>query len=427
MKLQIFKLNFSTSNLFFMLVLTTVLILKEIMGISVPVYAIVGFATLPLLILPANESIKYTYFLLPIGWYYPGFTILLALLILLLRNRHYTGKTFIYYSTLIIVLETAHCLMYDFAITISQPTSTCSFLAMFFYLLFAKNKISYADCIIAFSLGTLVSLVTSYGYIISNSGIDALITGALRGGFVDTVIVDTDHPVLNANSAAYIALASFVSLLFSKKELNLPNTLYFLLVILLFFLGLLSFSRTYILISGLSLIIFILFSNTKNKFSILGVSAVAFLLLLFLVPSFYEAIENSFLVRFSESNLSTANGRTEIFTAYNEWWFSHPYAMILGTGITYYNYVVPSIGHSIHCGFQQLYVCCGIYGVFIFLIAALRFKKIFVPQNMEFSYYIPFLLILAFNQSIQMLYPQFLIFPFLVTSCVLRVKNNFQS
>ena len=137
--------------------------------------------------------------------------------------------------------------------------------------------------------------------------------------------------------------------------------------------------------------------------------------------NYVDSVYDVFFTRFSSENLETAGQRTDIFKAYNTWLFEHD-KIVSGIGILYY-IDITNIGHACHSGLQQIYIAYGILGLIIFLLAGGVYKYLFI-NRITFSYFIPFVICLIFDQSIQFLSNPVLLFPFVMLAYTLRFEPS---
>lgn len=407
---------------FFIIAFTFYVYAKSVIFTGLPSIGIAFLAVLPLLMLGSKQSMYYIFYLLPFSWYFPGYIVLFLFLIIVLKNKRYNVLLQFIFALLFILQEFFHLMSYSFQIDWVHSISPMAFLSLFFYLLFYQNNnLNYSKCVKYYCIGSCLAVLLAYLTIIKLGGYDLFISGAFRSGAVEGMIFET--PILNANSAAFFSLVSFSCLLFAKDKLGLPLVLYVTLLIASIVLGFMSFSRAYMLMIGFSLFLYLFIVSVRNKFIIVFVGILAFLAISFVSHSFIDSIVDVFSDRLSGANIETAGGRTIIFMSYNKWLMENTDALIWGAGINYYNEIV-KIGHSTHCGLQQIVVCTGIIGLSILVIAAAKFFRMNKTSATTIQATIPFLICLAFNQSIQFFMPQFLMFPFVAAAYMYKINSN---
>lgn len=387
-----------------------------------PYVGIVAFSVLPLFVMDLRKSIYYTFFLLPFSWYYPGYVILLVFFMLLFKCRGTFKQNQFIFSTVLTILELIHLMLCPFPVEWTHAISPIAFIALFFFLLFFQNdSVEDNQCIKFYCIGSCFAVLLSYLMIIQVGGFDLFISGAFRSGGAEDM--GQDSIILNSNSAAYLSLTSFVCLLFSKDRYDLPFVIYIGLVLFSFVLGVCSFSRTFLFLVFFTLIAYIFAANVKNKLKLVFVGVLCAIAAISCFPTLISSIFDVFSTRLSSYDIGDAGGRTEIFAMYNQWLINNPAALFWGAGINYYNEVT-NLGHATHCGLQQILVCTGIIGLFLYSIVAVRFYKMYKNGSTSLIALLPFFICFVFDQSIQFLLPQFLMFPFIAVAYMFRINSR---
>ena len=196
--------------------------------------------------------------------------------------------------------------------------------------------------------------------------------------------------------------------------------LYVVLMVIAIASGLLSFSRTWMLVVAVIMLWYLIFEKQRNKLFMV----VLMFLALFVVISqgWIEQILLTFTDRFELQNMETAGGRTELFHIYNEFWLSDISYVFFGTGTTFYK-IIANMPLSIHNSIQQIYVCQGLFGLLIYILVAIYFSRNYSSPYKDYVSYIPLIAVFLFSQSLQFLMPQFLMFPILGAAYVLRINT----
>lgn len=406
---------------FFIVLFSFFILAKSIFGIILPSAGIVILALVPLLFLDIKLSLCFIFYLLPFSWFFPGYIILFLYIIIVYKCKEHNKSVQFIGALLIIILELLHLLTYNNQVDWIHSFSPLSFIALFFYLLFYQDEtINYSSCIRYYCIGSIIAILLSYLSLIQIGGLEVFLSGVFRSGTDDAM--SKDFPVLNANSAAFLSIVPFSCLLYAKNKLELPFPIYIILLITFIVLGALSFSRTFMILTAISIILYICFAKVKNKKIIVLCGIVGVFATILAFPVFVDSIVNIFSERFNGANIETAGGRTDIFASYNKWLLENYDALIWGVGINYY-YEIVNVGHSTHCGLQQIIVCTGFIGLFILCVSFYKFFKINRTNNTQFQAIIPFIICLAFDQSIQFYMPQFLMFPFIVSAYLYKINS----
>ena len=275
-----------------------------------------------------------------------------------------------------------------------------------------------------FIWGSIIVLFIIYLKIILDNSIDELILGELRSGKVMGLEEDEDPVVgflgMNANSIGYYSIAIYSSLLIlGRQMLNMSKLSYATLLSLSIMFGLLSYSRTWILMAILTSILYLY--SIKSTESLGSAFIILAIVLLLAVNGVLDQGAEVFTARFTDDN--SAGGRFELFDFYNEFWVSDIKTFLLGAG-TIYNMQVANSVLAIHNSTQQIYIGYGFIGLLFLIATLISYIKIYKNTKHPLIYYTPFIISIIFSQSIQFWYPSFLIFPFLATAYILRIEKD---
>lgn len=171
----------------------------------------------------------------------------------------------------------------------------------------------------------------------------------------------------------------------------------FAMAVIVTVVGLVSISRTFIMLAVGSWLLYLVMSKTPVKTVLVMVIAfgVAFFLAQDIIPDFVEWIQGYFI-----SRSHTAGGRLNLVVNYFNWSFASLWTVLFG-----YSELYPLILNSTasHNGIQEIFVCWGVLGAFLCLywIYALVHKAIANHLNDAFNA-APFLMFFVFIQSIQL-------------------------
>lgn len=410
-------------NLVFSIILFVgILLAREFVVSFISGPLVVGFMAVLMFILPYKQCISFVFFVLPLTCGIPGYSMLATYIILILKSKIINGWQVIP-PLCIVLLEFWHLSGYEFESSFVAVLSFSSFILVFYFLVFNKdNRVSRVDCIKLYILGAILASVIVILKLGTSHGFEELFLGTLRGG----VLSNAEQQLvgqfdLNANSMAFYSITSLSCLMLGQRTYSMNKALYLFSIVLSIVVGIISFSRTWILISILAFILYIISKHNKIQtivFCILIMGG-----LLYAIPMYFNDLEEVFVGRFTLDNMDTGGGRTDIFSVYHNFFINNPKFYIGGTGVVHYTEVV-GYPLAMHSGFQQLYVCCGMIGIFIFLISALYYKRRFVTKNLPLLFYIPLITCLIFDQSIQFLNPYYLMFPFIPIAYILQLKPS---
>lgn len=390
--------------------LCLIIFIRDIMGIGIPNITFAVIVCVAALVLKLDSFKMFLFFLFPYTCGVPGYTMLVGIIALLAKSFGNTQirKLQIIPTVLIAFLEFFNNVIHISNFDISAYMSFISFTAVFFFMLFDKSNYERSrECVIAFIAGTIFVTVVIYYKMIVAFGLDMILMGQLRGAMGDISEEGTGKLITNGNNIAYLSIILVSILLIGAKKLKLPVILYYSLLLLSVLIGMGSFSRTWMLLIALIIVIYLIYQrNFKALLSLLFLCGT----IVFIFPDILEAFSNVMINRMTGENIETGGGRTEIFTHYNELWSQNLLYVLFGVGVTSY-YDVLQYGHAMHNSIQQIYVCLGVIGLILYVYLFSKFFKTRYIGKTTFLNYLPFIAGVIFLQSIQFLRPYFLMLP----------------
>ena len=407
--------------------LAIMVLLRDLGFVGFPPLSFLIVISISCLVLPFRQLIVFFFYYIPFCFSIHGVGLLPIIIFLVVKSKRINVWQVVFSVTLL-VLELIHFVSYDFEVDFIKYLIYAAYVFLFFFVLFTDglDRQSITLGIRHFVIGTIVVLFIITIHSIVYYGFNDILLGAMRlGGDTDhyDIVGEADITIMNANTYAFFSITALSLVLFSKKgTFSILERILFSVCLIV--TGILSTSRTWLFITVLTLIVFFLFSDVKKK--VLGVIIVA---VLFIISIKYTEYTNNFIDRFANrlenrENLMVAGGRTTLFAAYNEFMMTHPKRIVYGTGVVYYKQVC-NVYNSVHSGLQQIYVCYGVLGLFIFIFAGWMLqKRYFIHSKFHLWDWIPFIICLIFDQSIQFLMPHALMFPFLAVILPLRLKNG---
>lgn len=403
-----------------------VIVFRDILSISVPGAVLLLLIVALMMCLRYQDCVGYFFFLFPFTCGIPGYTVLGAFIILLYKSKHYTKLQFIPLAIVAFLEIIDEGLTADSA-RISGMVSFLTFVAVFFYFLNDKQQNEYNIAIVIkyYVVGVIVTFVIVYYNMIHFYGVPYLLSGMARSGALGVENNDTSemmgHIAMNANTIAYIAICSITSLVVMMPQIKskiLPLTMIAILVIG----GVLSFSRTYIACLVLFFMLYFFLSGSKGKLRFVMIAGIVSIAILYFASSYYDAIFSVFSNRANETNIATAGGRTLLFAEYQQKWLANPFYILFGCGVVDY-YPLLHCHNAMHSGIQQIWVCLGLSGLFLFVVQIGRFLYRNVNKK-HIIYCLPFILTAIFDQSVQFLNPYPLMLPILVSLMVIKLPRQ---
>lgn len=395
--------------IFLMLIFTA----RDIVGVGIDPYITTLLICGGAIILPYSQLISYTAFMLPLSCGIQSFSWIIILACLLYRGRKISSST-IFMFFIVLMMELIGLIQYDGTNVIVKNVIfyfVSFFLVMYLTMNNSNINIDNQCNIRYFIYGTAFLFMMIFGRNILTHGIDQILSGALRYSLDDKNLKDAYVFFTNANNLGLYSSVCFATLLFGAKRLRMSTACYIVSIILIISGGAFTLSRTWLITSVISLILFF-FLSPKNKtyisvLIICGIVAlVAFNLSLLdpLYEMFYERLTGN------TDDIKTGAGRTDMLKMYNLFFSLHPQYWLTGTGAVYYLDVCNQ-PNSIHNMLQQIYICYGFLGTltfFIFFVNIYRNNKKYVQQTIQ---YLPFIIYLIFSQTVQIINPIYCIFP----------------
>ena len=409
--------------LFLSLVITClVLVARDVFLYEVPNTILLVVLGVLMFIMPYTTLVSFIYFMIPLTCGIPGYMMLLAIVMLVVKGKSWTSRQ-LFPVIIVGILEVIN----EFGRTPDTMgvLSFMSFIAVFFYLLnLDGRKVDNGQNVICFIVGVAFTIGVVYYNMLSQYGIEGLLTGYYRSGALGSVDNDAElmkgHLAANANTIAYYAICAISTAIVCIKSLPYNKWLMSALVFVCFLGGIFTFSRTFILCIALFLILFIFFQDYRST----GIFVIITMAIAVLAIAFWGEYINELLGVFGgraeEENIATGGGRTELFTIYNKLWGSDIFYIVFGCGAVDYWHVLKAPNAS-HCGLQQIWVCLGLIGFTLFLFELISYLRRYLDRR-NMIMLVPFLVSFLFDQSVQFLNPYSLLLPIIPTLLVCQLQ-----
>lgn len=369
-----------------------------------------------ILLFSSYKDCKYLlFFLMPLACALQAFTISIGAFILFLKApKKRIG--YIMPIAILVLSEAAHVL--NTSVTIVDFAYYTSYLFVFFYLMSDYDSLtSPRFCVKMSCYGFMLTLFAVVYGMINTFGI----VGAFSGMFRDGTIIGASSEEgavgvsLNANSVAYYSLALLSMLLFNPASLKMSRFIIAAGVIIAVMAGVISFSRTWILL--VALFVLALFALTSQKKSLI----VALVAASIIVPTFsvFSDVTSGYTERFNSDDMETAGNRQGITMRLFDYMNENPDAYFWGSGVlTYGDNTKQTV--SPHNATQQVFVCTGLLGLLLFIYPIYKFCAKYYSKRRGWLPYLPFIICLLDIQTIQFLSPHFLMLPLLM--CLYCIK-----
>lgn len=408
--------------------LSVLLIVRDVLGIELSKYIYLAYVVTFLAVAQYKTMVYMVCFILPLVCGLPGTYIMpCALALLIFKKKHVN----IWQIGMLLFVTCAEILASFWYPTLKIPNMVqyISFAGVMFYLIHDKTELDHLQCVKMYMLGVslLCAVIITTGVMNAPSGWqDLFIKGWFRFGETQMDELEGMKLTLNANSLAYYSVTGMCcGALLVEKVKGKDRILYLVLVFVSFAAGILTVSRSWLLILAICLFLYIL-SKAKYPKRFLAMAAVLALMLFaasWVVGSADEFI-TAFTTRLNDENMESGGERTELFAAYTTAFFNNIRVTLLGSGVTQYVDVL-NMKQSMHNGTQQIVVCYGLLGFAVMLAALLKpIVGIRAKGKKDMICWLPLIGIILFVQTIQFLEPTMLMLPYIVGVFALKAGGT---
>lgn len=404
--------------------LVLLLAMRDILGFSLNKYLYAVYCIVLLVFIEYEDMFPVMSFILPLLWGLPGTYILLAAVALFIYKKGYVDTVFLSCNVLFLILETFASLWYpekDF-IEIVGYLCTVSTLLIFIQ---EDQGIDYERCLQYFVTGctVLCGVIVICG--LQNAPSDWLwrfSKGWFRFGETHGLGETGMTLKVNANTMAYYSIAGIACglPLFQRCRSHWKRVLLIAEIAALLISGFLTVSRSWVLVLVVLILLLVRYNMQSPRlfFPTIFMLACATLVGMVILIKNPELLEG-FLTRASDDNMATGGGRTEIMVDYLRVFFGNFRYILFGMGVTQYN-SISGVGHAMHNGTEQILVCYGLIGCCLFIYAIIQPVSRFVGKKIGLIYWIPLITIVLFDQTIQFINPDTLMFPYAAGVLALR-------
>lgn len=397
-------------------------VIRDIVGIAINKYLFL-FYCIPFMVLGKYESIIYMIcFMMPLFNGLPGTYILLIALTIMIIKKRTLQRNVLIYIICFAALELIAALWYP-NFDIVEYIGYLVFISWFFILLYDKSEIELDICLECFFCGvTIFCLVVIISGLLTapSNWLDLFAKGWFRFGETNTGGGDIMMLRANSNELAYYSIAGVgVGLLILKWKEKFSKIFTCILLGIILISGLLSLSRSFILVVALVVALYI-FSSLKSP-KTFTVVAIMFTLIALAVSKYltkYPDLLLGFTARFSDSNITTAGGRTNLSMQYLHSFFNMPRCFITGTGVTQYKDITGVYG-SIHNMLLQVFVCYGF--VFSVVFLSIMLKPLLERKRTTIVSWLTLIGIGLFVQTIQFINPYALMLPYVIAVYAVKI------
>lgn len=400
--------------------LTLLLVVRDIMAINLSKFIFLAYIVLFLVIAKYETMICMLCFVFPLVCGLPGTYLMPVALVLLLIKKKRINAWQLGLIAFVAVMEFLACFWYP-SIEIAPVIQYISFAGTMFFLLHDDTEINFLKCVKMFFWGSciLCVIIIITGIINAPSNwMELFADGHFRFGATHDDELEGMGLILNANALAYYSVAGLFCGVFivEKTKGVLKRLVYLLAIVSCTISGILTVSRSWLLVVLLCLAIHLIGKLKSIKKMLVAILVLA--LVLAAVAIFMNKnpdLLQGFVTRFTADDLEGGNGRIETMQKYFVAFFESPRFVIMGMGV---NHAIPTgIEFNMHNGTQQILVCYGIVGFMFFMAGLIRPVIIAQKRNKEnknFTRWIPLLAIVLFVQTIQFINPPMQMFPYII-------------
>lgn len=402
------------------------LLIRDVGGFDINQYLLFAFMSAIFVCLKRNETILYMAFTCGVITGVNGYILIIGIFSILCKDRIYLryNKLFIFLTLFVLMWECLNSYSYYPLTQFNQILLYFGYLLVFFYyLMINKNKKENKQVILLYSIGLAVTLLIICIGVLQNP-LDMVFEGEgeVRAAMGFGEETGSTHFVANANNLAYFSIVLIALLVSLKKQVFSSNLIFLILLTIAILAGILSRSRTWIMLTSALLLIEFISRKGTARIKFLSSSIALGFIAFYLFSDFIDSAIDGFMTRLELDNISTAGNRTVLMKEYFDYMSNHVEYMTGGTGAIYYKEIA-RCSNSCHNAFQQIYIAYGILGCMFFFLTFIK-SIINHHSTSNILNYLPFIVALLFIQSIQLLNPFHLMIPLAITSLAYKINNT---
>lgn len=394
------NLKESSSKKIFIAIIAFIILLlsmRDIGGIGVNKYLFLIITAVAAFALPIDRVMYFIAFVMPLYVGLPGnymTLIFLARFLFDCQKLHIKTSTFIF-----CVLAGSYALIQAFITNHTAIPELMFFpgmiLIMFMFSIDVKISkknliLSYATGVAALGLIMLIHTLQIYEF-------NDLLNSATRLGAIIIDYNKTDEMLINVdpNFYGFFSIAAISlgveSIDYRKKEKLSRHDMFEIVVIIsCIMVGLIGLSRAFLLVLIAWLLLYLLSVKNIKAFFI---AICVFLLVTILVVGFIPGVWETFEVRFHDSSMATANGRSDIIIRFTELWSEKITSILFGVGI---------FDCNVHCMPLQVLFGGGVVFCILFIAYMMSFlsNSLYAEKNGKIYRYLPLFVTLLMSFTV---------------------------
>ena len=349
---------------------SSLILLRDVSGLPIPKAVFIVLFALAFVILKAGDIYCLLAFITPLaaGISYT-FLSAIALIAILLKRKISCDFGAIVYIICIFLIELCSAFQGDFSI-VEYLRFASVFCVAFLFAIDKEPGENYESIIKFFLFGLIVALIDIWGQMLSVYSFREILSLSIRFGNTRKALNEENMEGLlvhfNQNALGTFCNISMLLCLIMYKQSGKKG--YLLLALIVVLQGVMTGSRTFVLVCALFILTVLVASATdfrtavKNGLLYLAFGVLVILAIKFAVPTYW----GNLVKRFSEVDVS--GGRFRLLREYfTLWWNSSPYRLLFGSGLQ--NYVTKyHMYQSCHCSIQEIIITWGIVGFFFVIV-----------------------------------------------------------
>jgi len=412
------------------LIIGALILVRDVGDISYNKFILLTVCCLPMLLLNYSNFLCLLSFLFALTFGIPSnFIYVIAAVVLVLKTKDKIPNSVLAMFAVFAIWAIFDNMIYD-GVFGASFWGYVTRLFLLFALINADNKeIDYNKAVSLFAIGVVITSIAIIGLFLKTNSLDNMINFGTRLGDSSTYIDEGETQGMkmntNANNLACYCICAMGCCInvFMKSRKPLWAIMFFLL----FGLGMLTVSRTFIVI-GVGMIFAYIFMASKGnlpwyiKILFIVISGIA--IFFFLQSDFVSLFGN----RFNNESWRD-DSRGDIFMGYWDAFWSDPASIFIGAGVFTHRDLLFHT-QSTHNMFQQILVSYGFAGFLIFVYYltktfATSYTNIVGIPSMKKAALITIIATLLYQQTIQYLAPHDLMLPTVIGMFALNnIKYN---
>ena len=410
----------------FMIGLTALLTVRDIIGVSYSKFILVGFVLVFAIFCSHYDLATMVCFMFPLTWGLPYTYIFLGCIVLYWAKRRKIPAPSAVLLVLFFLLEVIASMFYP-SNDYTRILKYISVLAIFLTFLY-DAEIDKVSCIKAFYYGSVILCAVILISTVKNAPSNWLYLfsrGWFRFGSKQAEDVEGMMLSVNANTLAYYSVVGItLSYCFIPSSKGKEKIFYIFALALFVVSGVFTVSFSWVIVMTLCTFLYV-FTQTKSAKAMLftGLGILLVVLITRIALSNTPELLTAFTTRLSKVDLATGDARTDLMLEYHNAFWDNPRFVFLGTGVTQYRQVT-SNSNSFHNMIQQIFVSYGVIAGFVFFAGFLSPLRKLGRHTTTLIDWLPMIAVLLFTQTIQFINPESLMLPYVIAFYLLSVRST---